>query len=60
MEKKSIMVIMIITILASLTGCRLANIDDVYSMSESDIKKATVATTASVDGESKWHDCSVY
>jgi hypothetical protein len=39
MEKKSIMVIMIITILASLTGCRLANIDDVYSMSESDIKK---------------------
>jgi hypothetical protein len=60
MEKKSIMVIMIITILASLTGCRLANIDDVYSMSESDIKKATVATSASVDGESKWHDCSVY
>ena len=50
MEKKSIMVIMIITILASLTGCRLTDIDDVYSMSERGNEKATIAT--SVNGES--------
>ena len=58
MEKKSIMVIMIITILASLTGCRLTDIDDVYSMSERGNEKATIAT--SVNGESKWHDDALY
>ena len=33
------MVIMIITILASLTGCRLTDIDDVYSMADIEDEK---------------------
>lgn len=60
MKKKSIIIMISVTILISLAGCRLTNIDDVYSMSERGNEKATVATSASVDGESKWHDYSVY
>ena len=60
MKKKSAIIMISVTILISLAGCRLTNIDDVYSMSERGNEKATVATSASVDGESKWHDCSVY
>ena len=57
MEKKCI-IIMIITILTSLTGCRLTNIDDVYSMADIEDEKKT---TAVVDNkESKWHDDNKY
>ena len=57
MEKKCI-IIMIITILASLTGCRLTDIDDVYSMADiEDEKKTTVVVD---NKESKWHDDNKY
>ena len=50
MKKKSAIIMISITILTSLAGCRLTNIDDVYSMSERGNEKATIAT--SVNGES--------
>ena len=58
MKKKSAIIMISITILTSLAGCRLTNIDDVYSMSERGNEKATIAT--SVNGESKWHDDALY
>lgn len=43
MKKKSAIIMISITILTSLTGCRLTNIDDVYSMADiEDEKKTTV------------------
>ena len=47
-----------VTILISLAGCRLTNIDDVYSMADiEDEKKTTVVVD---NKESKWHDDNKY
>ena len=58
MKKKSAIIMISITILTSLTGCRLTNIDDVYSMADiEDEKKTTVVVD---NKESKWHDDNKY
>ena len=58
MKKKSAIIMISITILTSLAGCRLTNIDDVYSMADiEDEKKTTVVVD---NKESKWHDDNKY